>query len=83
MLAEIACLHEFQKCKIRVREELHVRIRGQIISVSHCVLCGLPIRTFVHSLQNIAFRSYRRAGRDNATHTLTGNIFTMYSRAGR
>lgn len=50
-------------------------------NLSHCVLCGLPNGTFVHSLQNIAFRSYQRAERDNARHTLTRNIFTIYSRA--
>lgn len=37
----------------------HITIRGQIISASHHNLCGLPNGTFVHSLQNIAFRSYR------------------------
>lgn len=47
------------------------------------LLRSLPNGTFVHSLQNIAFRSYRRAERDKARHTFTGNVFTMYSRARR
>lgn len=66
------------KVQNQSQRERRIRIRGQIIFASHCVLRELPDRTFVHSLQNSAFR---RAGGDNARQTFTGNIFAIHSRA--
>lgn len=59
--------------KVQNQSQREDRNQGlRIISACRCVLRGPPDGTFVHSLRNGAFR---RAGRDKAPRTFTGEYF--------